>query len=67
MRAARTAAAIERADAIELNQTTKTALQASGTTITVFSAEDQAAFVAAVQSVHDSFGLVFGNLVPAGN
>lgn len=63
--AARAAAAIERADAIALNNQTKVALEANGSTITIFTPAAREAFKKATEELYDTFASNFGDSVSA--
>ncbi|MFZ2886842.1 MAG: TRAP transporter substrate-binding protein DctP [Minisyncoccia bacterium] len=65
-RAVRTAAAAERADAIDLNEKTKADLIAGGTIVTEFSVADRVAFVRATESVYDLFKAIAPDNVRSG-
>jgi TRAP-type C4-dicarboxylate transport system substrate-binding protein len=59
-RAARTAAAIERADAVTLNANVKAQLETDGSTVTPLSTEDHEAFVRVGKNIYDSFVPLLG-------
>lgn len=63
VRAARTAAAVERADAIVLNESTKSALEAEGSVVTSFSDGEREVFEQMAASVYDTFMPLFNTRV----
>jgi TRAP-type C4-dicarboxylate transport system substrate-binding protein len=63
VRAANTAAAVERADAIALNESTKSALAKEGSAITVLGETEREAFKNASASVYDAFAPIFDSRI----